>query len=226
VTTRTALIALVCAAGIAGATTTLGSPAAGAQSACAGLGGTVDADQSCHVHTESPSYTVDIGFPVDYPDLGPVTDVLSQQRDEFVDYARQYPPRGRPIGYSLDITGTAYRSGTPDTGTRSLVLDIADDTGLANEGRPVTSHEAFNYDVGKGAPITFATLFRPGTTAQDVQQVLAKNGHPAPEPFGHSYLNFVIADDALIFFLDHDFLHEDGPAKVSVPRAELASLLA
>jgi len=39
------------------------------------------------------------------------------------------------------------------------------------------------------------------------------------------YQNFAMTDDAVIFFFDHDFLHE-GPGKVSVPRTEIAALLA
>ena len=47
------------------------------------------------------------------------------------------------------------------------------------------------------------------------------------DDFGaHSYQHFAITDDAVIFFFDHDFLHEEGPREVSVPRTELISLLA
>jgi hypothetical protein len=33
-----------------------------------------------------------------------------------------------------------------------------------------------------------------------------------------------ITDGALIFFRDHDFLHEDGPVAVTAPRAEFVAL--
>jgi hypothetical protein len=47
------------------------------------------------------------------------------------------------------------------------------------------------------------------------------------DDFGvHAYQNFAITDDAVIFFFNHDILHEEGPPQVSVPRTELASLLA
>jgi hypothetical protein len=206
------------------------APTASAQSACAGLGGTVDGDQTCHVHSATSSYTLDFTFPVSYPDRQPPTDYLTQERDRLVDYAAQFPPgRDRPVPYELKATGTAYRSGTPASGTQSLVFHIANDTGAANEGRPATHYKAFNYDLGKGAPITFDTLFKPGTDPVAVQHELEKRGVavlPSFIDFGvHGYQNFAITDDAVIFFFDHDFLHE-GPGKVSVPRTDLASLLA
>jgi len=207
-----------------------GTATAGAHSACADLGGTVDRDQICHVHTATASYQIDFSFPVDYPDEQPLADVLTQQRDQFVDYAQKYPLRDRPVPYKLEATGTAYRSGTPPSGTQSLVFEFANDTGAANAGDPVTSYKAFNYDLSKGAPITFGTLFRPGTTPQDVEREVKKSGPavlPPYDSFGvHRYQNFAITDTAVIFFFDHDVLHEDGSPEVTVPRTELAALLA
>jgi hypothetical protein len=205
------------------------SPAAGAQAACADLGGTVDSDQICAIHVETSSYTIDFSFPISYPDRQPLTDFLTHERDQEVDYAKENPPSDRPFPYELKATGTAYRSGPPASGTESLVFDIQDDTGAANVGRPTTSYQAFNYDLGKGAPITFDTLFKPGTKPVDVQRALEAHGRAVP-PFDDlgvdAYQNFAITDDALIFFFDHDFLHEEGPREVTVPRTELASLLA
>jgi hypothetical protein len=207
-----------------------GTGAAGAQSACADLGGTVDPAQICHVHTVTASYTLDFGFPVDYPDQQPLTDYLTQQRDQFVDYAQKYPPSDRPVPYALKATATDYRSGTPATGTQSLVFNIENDTGAVNEAEPVTSYKSFNYDLGKGAPITFDTLFKPGTTPLDVQRELQKRGPVVLPPFDafgvNAYQNFTITNDAVIFYFYHDILHEEGPQHVSVPRTELASLLA
>jgi Protein of unknown function (DUF3298) len=206
---------------------------AGAQSACADLGGTVAPDQICHVHTAGSSYTLDISFPVDYPDQRALTDYLTQERDQLVSYAAQNPPR-RSLPYELDITGTTYRSGTPVAGTQSLVFEVYYDTGGAH---PVTGYEAFNYDLSKGAPITFDSLFKPGTKPLEVldptvQRKLEKRwegeGGRAPvNDLGVKvYQNFAITDDAVIFFIGQgQWLAEvAGPQKVSVP--ELASLLA
>jgi hypothetical protein len=208
-----------------------GAGMAGARSACADLGGTVDRDQICEVRTVTASYKIAVSFPVDYPDQQVLTDYLTQQRDQFVDYAQKYPPRDRPIPYDLAATGTAYRSGAPGSGTQSLVFDVDDDTGAANVGEPATSYKAFNYDLSKGAPITFDTLFKPGTTPLEVQHASQNGGGLAVLPpfddFGvDGYQNFAITDDAVIFYVSHDALHEDGPGTISVPRTELASLLA
>jgi hypothetical protein len=115
----------------AGATASSGrpSPAAGAQSACADLDGTVDPDQICHVHTVASSYTLDVSFPVDYPDQQALSDFLTQQCDQEADYAEKDPPTGRPKPYELNVTGTAYRSGPPASGTQSLVLTMNQDLG-------------------------------------------------------------------------------------------------
>jgi Protein of unknown function (DUF3298) len=214
-----------------------GTATAGAQSACAELGGTVDPTQMCRGHTATPNYTMALSFPVDYRDQQPLTDFVTHQRDEFVSYTQAYPASDRPIPYSLDITGSAYRSGTPTSGTQSLVFDIENDTGLAHEGHPDTSYKAFNYDLSKNAPITFDTLFKPGTNPLAVldpivQRELEKRGHTITQPYNvlgaKSYQNFALTDDAVIFLFGQGVLlaEVDGPLEVSVPRTELAFLLA
>ncbi len=96
---------------------------------------------------------------------------------------------------------------------------------------PVTSFKAFNYDLGKGAPITFDTLFKPGTKPLDVLNPIVQR-ELGPLPFGNpevdAYQNFAITNDAVIFFFGQgQVLPEvDGPQQVSVSRTELASLLA
>ena len=84
------------------------SSTAGAQSACGALGGTVGPDQTCHAHIENDTYTVDFRFPVDYPDQGAMTDVLTQRRDDFIDWITRMPNTYPP---ELDVIGHEYRSG-------------------------------------------------------------------------------------------------------------------
>jgi hypothetical protein len=215
----------------------LGTVTAGAQSACADLGGTVEADHTCHVHADTSSYTLDYTFPVEYPDQQALSDFLTQERDGFVNWVAKYGPDGRDRPYQDVVTATAYRSGTAATGTQSLVLKINDDTGAAHQGHPDTRFKAFNYNLGKGAPITFDTLFKPGTKPLDViypavQRELAKNQAAAAPTFngldGNSYQNFAITDDAVIFFFGENRLIQDdnGPHQVSVPRTDLASMMA
>jgi Protein of unknown function (DUF3298) len=222
---RAALTAAVLAGGP-------GTAIAGAQSACADLGGMVDPDQICHVRNATSSYQIDFSFPVDYPDQQALTDYLTQQRDQLVSWVAQHSGQ-RDWPYELTEQGTTYRSGTPALGTRSLVFAEMDDTGA----HPVTDYKAFNYDLGRHAPIAFDTLFKPGTKPLEVlnpivQREVDKHGGPGALTLGdlgvRAYQNFAITDDAVIFFFNQDGLlpHEDGPLDVSVPRAELASLLA
>jgi hypothetical protein len=54
---------------------------------------------------------------------------------------------------------------------------MGSDTGI----HPVTTYRALNYDLGKHAPITFDTLFKPGTQPLEVlnpiiQRQLDKHG--------------------------------------------------
>jgi hypothetical protein len=216
---------------VASAASGQASPGAGAQSACAVLGGTVDPDQSCHVHSATATYTLDFRFPFDYPDQQALADALTQQRDGFVDWVGKAVPR--PFPYELGVVGKAYHSGTPASGTQSLVLDIGSDTGV----HPVGTYKALNYDLGKHAPITFDTLFKPGAQPLDmlnpiVQRELDKHGGPGTLSLNdlgvNAYRNFAITDDAVIFFFNQDGLlpHEDGPLEVDVPRTDIASLLA
>jgi hypothetical protein len=201
------------------------------QSACTELDGTVGPDHVCHVHSVTPHYKIDMKFPVDYPDLRAVTDFLKQDRDKFLDWIAKSDPtgkRGRP--YQYFVTAKTFRSGKPDSGTQSLVLEIGNDTGMAHEGHPNTTFQAFNFDLGKHAPITFDTLFKPGTKPLEVlNPIVQRKFHtPAADLTEKTYQAFAIADDAVTFFFGEDqVVHENnGPHKVAVPRAELASLLA
>jgi len=208
-----------------------GPVAAAADSACAALGGTVGADQICQTRTENSGYVLDFRFPVDYPDQGALTDVLTQQRDDFLDWIKGMPAAALPP--ELDIVGKAYRSGSPTSGTQSVVLTIGNQAGV----HPVTSYKSLNYDLARQVPITFETLFKPGTHPRDVldpivEHEVEKRGGPGAVTLNdlgaQAYQNFAITDDAVIFFFNQDGLlsHVDGPLTVKVPRAELAALLA
>jgi|EndMetStandDraft_2_1072991.scaffolds.fasta_scaffold08581_3 uncharacterized protein DUF3298 len=211
------------------------SPAtASAQSACDGLGGKVDADQICQVHSATPAYAIDMSIPLDYPDQQAVTDYLTQDRADFLDWIAKFAPGGRNRPYMHDVTAKTYRSGTSASGTQSMVLTIDDDTGLSHEDHPGTSYQAFNYDLGKHAPVTFDTLFKPGTDPLQVlnpivQRQLGKHTDaPVRDDLdATTYQNFALTDDAVIFFFGEDQVVADnnGPHQISVPRSELASLL-
>jgi Protein of unknown function (DUF4232) len=213
------------------------SPAAGAASACTDLGGTVG-HQTCTVHAQTAEYTIDMKFPVDYPDQRAVADFLEGERDRFVDYVKKFPPNGIPDTYVLDIKGAEYRSGAADSGTQSLVFDVDSNTGIAHQGHPDTNYQVFNYDLGKHAPITIDTLFTPGV---DPLPVLSAAAEPKLQKhFGSdvlsalhdaglkAYQNFAITDDSVLFFFGESQLlvSNMGPAQVAVSRGQLETMLA
>jgi hypothetical protein len=203
------------------------SPAVSAPSPCDELGGTPGPDQSCHVHSETPTYTLDFQFPVNYPDMQPVTTYIAQRRDDFVDWLKKYPVPGG-IHSALNIGGRSYQS----AGTQSLVLTIGTEGGV----HPVTTFTSFNYDVGKRAPITLETLFKPDAQPLSVltpivQRELDKrqaSDVSADDAGIEAYQNFAITDESVIFFINQDgaFPHYLGSLEVPVPRGELAPLLA
>jgi Protein of unknown function (DUF3298) len=209
------------------------APVADRQSPCADLGGTVDANQICHAHTAGPGYKVTFTFPVDYPDQQALTTYLTQRREDFASFAAETPPRNHP--YELDARADAYTVGTPTSGTKSLVFEEYNESGGAH---PVTSYEAFNYDLGKGAPITFDTLFKPEAKPLEVlDPIVGREFEKYSYDYGpvrdntlgaKMYQNFALTDHAVIFFIGQgQWLPQvAGPREVSVPRAELASILA
>jgi hypothetical protein len=248
---RRAVIALACSAVVAGAagcgtsgtapqdtssataasTASASDPEAGGHAACDGLGGTIEPDQICHANTVASSYELEIRFPVDYPDLAPVTDFVAQTQEEWTETAQTSPPQNRRP-YLLAIAGTAYRSGTPESGTRSVVLAMNSDFGA----HPVSWFKAFNYDLTKRAPITFDTLFKPGSNPLQVlspivKRELEKRGARVEAPFDNpgvdAYQNFAITDDAVIFFFGQGQMLPQvaGPQRISVPKTEIESLL-
>jgi len=205
-----------------------------AQSACADLGGTVGPDGICTVHTQNPIYTLDITFPNSYPDQQALTAYLTQARDGFVNVSDM--PGSDNLPYELDAKGTGYRSGSPTTGTQSVVFTLWQNVG---GGRPQTWYKAFNWDLGKNAPITLDTLFKRDTKPLDViypvveqylqkQQGLIDGVPPSIGLDPAKYQNFALTDDSLIFFFGQgELLSESaGPVEATVPRETVAPLLA
>jgi hypothetical protein len=211
----------------------LGMPVAATQSACADLGGNVDGDQICQVHTANATYTLDYTFPVGYPDQQAVAGYLTQTRDGFVNVSDMPGSRDQP--YVLDAKGTGYGSGNP-AHTQSLVFEVYQNVGGAH---PQTWYKAFNYNMATRAPITFDTLFKPGSRPLDVifpivQRELQKQSgveQAIPPAVGLDpvhYQNFAITDDSVIFFFGQGELLPEaaGASQANVPRSAVAALLA
>jgi len=204
--------------------------ATGDSSACTELSGTV-ANDVCTVHTEGPSYTIDMSFPIDYPDQSAVADLLENQRDPFVAAVEEEP--AAPGQKALDIKTTTYRSGTSDAGTQSLVFEEYANLGGAH---PTTSYSALNYDVGKKTAITYDTLFKADSDPVAVLDPIVSKALSTqlsglqldPNPIGADmYKDFALTDDAVIFFISQGqwAISAAGAQKVSVPRSEIASIL-
>lgn len=222
---RTATLAALLATGAL-----LGGPTvgvAGAQTACAALGGTETGD-TCHVAITKPTYLMDLKFPTDYPDEQAIVDYLTENRDGFVNVAQ---PGSRNLPYEMDATTETFSSAQ----TQSAVLKIFQDVGGAH---PTTWYRAFTYDLGQRRPVTFDTLFAPGAKPLDaifpiVQRELERQtGLTGAISTGDGmdpshYQNFAITDDAVIFFFGQgELLPSDaGATSASVPRNALPPLV-
>jgi Protein of unknown function (DUF3298) len=234
--TRNILVAVATAAvmlGAAGLSIPTAAADTGATQGCIDLGGTVGSAQTCRIHTETGTYTSDVSYPLDYPDQQSLTDFLATDRDNFVDFVAESRVREWPYGH--DLTAHPYRSEVGAKGTQTVVLEIYDDTGA----HPVTAFKAFNYDLGAHAPITFDTLFDTGADPAAVLDPIVQRfmdsrwkgyGGPAPSNTlgAKVYQNFAVTDDAVIFFIGQGMWLPEvaGPLEVSVPRSEIATLLA
>lgn len=186
-----------------------GAPVAAAQPGCAELGGTREAGQLCRIHTSTPSYTLNLAFPTDYADQAALTDYLVQNRDGFVSVAQM--PGARDLPYEMDGSTAQYRSGQPPNGTQSVVLEIFQDVGGPH---PSNWYKSFNYDLHRRQPVTFDTLFAPGTRTsdaldaifplvqRDLQRQLGRRAALLSDAGTNPthYQNFAITDDQLIFY--------------------------
>jgi hypothetical protein len=222
---------LIAAAALAAAMLA-GWPASAAPASCASLGGTVVAPETCHVRVSNPTYTLNMTFPVDYPDQQALTDYITQNRDGFVSVAQGSGRRDQP--YQMDATLEQHVSGQPPHNTRSVVLKFFQDLGGSH---PSNWFKTFNYNLGSKQPIMFDTLFAPGVSPLDgifpiVQRELERqNGPGGVIPLGTGldpshYQNFAITDDQLIFyFAPGEMLSQTaGPAQAAVPRGSIPPL--
>ncbi|WIM88141.1 RsiV family protein [Candidatus Mycobacterium wuenschmannii] len=212
-----------------------GVAVAAADSACTNLGGTLQDDQTCNVHTVTPTYTLNMTFPVDYPDQA-LTDYLGQNRDGFVNVAQTSSQTSgqRDVPYQMEVTSEQFHSGQAPGGTRSVVLKVFEDLGGP---RPSTFYKGFNYDVAGQKAITFDTLFPPNAKPLDsifpiVQREVGKQTglgaaiSPGSGLDASHYQNFAITDDELIFYFAPGELLPSlaGGSQVHVPRNAIPPL--
>ena len=216
---------LICAALLCGAPMI---SASAAPDACGALAGTVQADGRCNVKVSNPAYTMDVTFPLDYPDEQAIVDYLTQTRDGFVNVSQTTDSRNLP--HEMDVTAESFRSAA----TRSVVLTLFQDVGSAH---PTTWYKSFTYDVQRGRPVTFDTLFAPGVQPLDaifpiVQSALeSQTGLVGSITSGDGrdpshYQNFAITDDSVIFYFGRAELLPSyaGATSVTVPRKAIPPL--
>lgn len=169
---------------------------------------------------------MNLDVPLDYPDEQAVVDYLVATRDGFINVAQN--PDARNLPYEMDVTAESFSSQQ----TRSLVLTLFQNVGSAH---PTTWYKAFTYDLERGRPVTFDTLFAPDANPLGaIFPIVARDlgGQTGLPVFpgegldpGH-YQNFAITDDAVIFFFGRAEMLPSyaGATSVSVPRNAIPPL--
>jgi Protein of unknown function (DUF3298) len=212
-----------------------GGAVAAADSPCTALGGAIQDDQMCNLQASTSTYTLNMTFPVDYPDQA-LTDFITQNRDGFVNVVQTSSQSSSPreVPYQMEVTSEQFHSGQPAGGTRSVVLKVFEDLGGP---RPSTFYKGFNYDVAEQKAITFDTLFVPNTKPLNaiypiVQREVGKQTGlgaailPGSGLDAAHYQNFAITDDDLIFYFAPGELLPSlaGASQVHVPRNAIPPL--
>lgn len=157
-----------------------------------------------------------------------LTRVMQDADADAVPAPAPYAPR--PL-HELMATTATYSSGSPDTGTRTVVVKVHRDIDGA---QPVTWFKSFAHDTAADVPLTLDTLFvRDAAPLPVIASIVARELSirlRQPVPVGldpATYQNFALTDDAVLFFFDQDQLPPGSVAtEVSVPRSALAGLLA
>lgn len=204
------------------------APAVGAApGSCAALGG-AEQDGVCRVQASAPAYTMDLAYPLGYPDEQAIVDYLTQTREGFVNVAQT--PDFRNVPHEMDVTAESFQSAQ----SRSVVLTLFQDIGGAH---PTTWYKSFTYDVGQSRPVSFDTLFAPDAKPLDAifpivartletETVLLGSISPGDGRDPAHYQNFAVTDDSVIFFFGRAELLPSyaGATSVTVPRNAIPPL--
>ncbi len=166
-----------------------GLAAAAPKDYCADLKGG-NTGSTCEIQLSDAAYSVDISFPLDYPDQKSVADYISQTRDAFLNTAKSGAPGSRPA--TLSIKPTEYNSAVPPRGTQAVVFTVTQNLG---DGSSQTTYKAFNWDQSYRKAITYTAapddklntpLWRVDdplkTVAPIVQSELQQQLAPPPPP--------------------------------------------
>lgn len=190
---------------------------------------------NCVWGTGHPRSNVDIVFPSNTPEQQAIVDYVTGVANDY--YKNETEVRaGTSSGTStLNITATSYTSGTPSAGTQTVVLKAYQFMNQA--AHPNLWYKSFSFNNATQKPITFDSLFQPGTKPLDVimpivvKQISTEIGEPFEMADGAgldpaNYQNFAITNDSLIFFFGKDQLAvPTGDFTVTIPRNAVANLL-
>ena len=214
--------------------TTPANPSATASPTPAAILPTSGPGQTCQIQKSDPAYSLDIVYPLDFPDGKAVLAYVQQTRDGFLNVAKSGGPRDMP--YELDTTMTEYSSALPPRGSQTVVFKTYQSVGGAH---PQTFYQAFNWDQSYRKPITIDNLFKEGTAPFPL--IFPVVQAEATKQFGETatispgvgldpskYQNFAITNDAIIFFFDQGELlpESTGAFSVSVQRGPIDSMIA
>ena len=129
-------------------------------------------------------------------------------------------------GPEMDVTSESLSSAQ----TRSVVLKLFQDVGSAH---PTTWYRSFTYDIARGKPVTFDSLFARTPSlwtrsSRSMQRTRDRNRFgrkhfPGDSRDSTHYQNFAVTDDSVIFYFRPGELLPSyaGETSVTVPRSAL-----
>ena len=202
---------------------------------CADLNGVVDANQICQIQATDPGYSLNISYPVDYPDAQPVFDYVKQTRDGFLNVAKiARLPRPCPTSWTPRRPNSVGRPAPrhPERGVQDLpgrrrrpsddllqVLQLGSQA-LASRSRSTTCS-------GQGtAPFPVILPLVQAEVDKQLGQPVTISPEDGLDPT--KYQNFAVTNDSLIFFFSQgDVLPEAaGALQVAIPRGPVDAMIA
>lgn len=237
------MLSAISIAAISGVFSIASAPLATARNGCDGISGNIQSGTICHVRTETPNYIIDIRYDIDYPDYDAINAYLVHNRDKVINAANA--PGAQQLPYVMNVTSESFRSGQPTRtipeytqpwhGTLSVALKDFQSVGGAPVG---TTYKTFVWDYDKNRTVTFDNLFPPDSkpldaiyksVSEQLQVQFLMRHFEMSSAVGHDrahFQNFVITDDAVIFYFNTGELQipEAGYYYAPVPRAVLPPL--
>lgn len=179
------------------------------------------------MHTEDPAFTLDVAFPIAYPDQTAVTDFITTTRAEFIDESRA--PDARNLPHALEVKPLLDATET----TRSVTFEVYQNFGGAH---PNTWFRSFNYDLAQNRVITLETLFAAADPVDVIAPIVERDltdrlgvpdlVSPSAGRDPANYQNFSLTPEHVVFHFDRGSLLPGaaGAQIVHIPRSQLPPL--